>query len=430
MESNRVILHLQIPFCDFRRISNEATDFQPLPDWKNPIENKFFIEYFGIMEKRRKSLPQVFIDQNFYVRGRGGIKFVELEKCKLEKVKCLYKKLWKDSLAGTGYEIGLEFYGIGNKNPAVEKGEEYDLKEAIDEVLGNINVKFKHLDEKSNQHYSIINSLKPLTQLYNKATSVNKNIDDEDKIKYGNISLFFEKDNKNQICRNILYDERVELDEDIALFIKRFKFQGREVAIFILEGDFQSNFKKLREYRVRIMRMYFEYQNLRLLLYFIQNPNNKINHDSFDLYVSKKIRYFNKHKSKENAKDKVLLSLQSIFELIAPGEIENLSVNFQNIRPQIKNNLIELAKEALFEYESGQHSSIKKKIRDNLSKNDFDEVFKLLPQILKDNEVVNLESRYHALIKDNALGNITMDESEAKHNRLRSNILVLIDLDN
>ena len=411
METNRVILHIQIPFCDFRRISPDEADYLPLPNWNSPIEDKNFIKYFGTMEKRKKSAPQVFIDENFYVRGRGGIKFVKLEKSNIKGVKCLYKKLWNDKLAGTKYELGLEFYGLGKRNPVIETGNKYNLEDVVEEVLANIKVNIKHLGKISDNNYSIIDCPKPLIQLYDKATSSKAKEADKINIKYGNLCLFFEKDNLNQICKNIEYDNKIVLDQGIDLFIKRFKFQGREVAIFVHEGDFQSESLKLRQYRVMIMRMYFEYQNLRLLLNHLQNPNNKIDHNVFDRYLNKKIKYFKKYRSGDDSKDNVLLSVQSIFEIIAPGEIENLSTYFINIRPQIKKNLLKLV------------DPVYNEIRREIGKNNIGRVFEILFEYHESNTVILLQTRLNELNKNVVEDTISYDDLTLERNKLNSNIL-------
>lgn len=55
-----------------------------------------------------------------------------------------------------------------------------------------------------------------------------------------------------------------------------------------------------------------------------------------------KVRYFNRSEQSNIERGEIYQFIFSIFELIAPSEIELLSKNIQSVRLQIKNQLIKL----------------------------------------------------------------------------------------
>ena len=208
------------------------------------------------------------------------------------------------------------------------------------------------------------------------------------------------------------------------VFVKRFRVKGREVTIFVIEGD---NDQQIRRIRILIFRIYFEYQNLRLLLQCAQNPSNKIDHNTFDRYVSKKVKYYRRNDVKDkNSEYQLFTRLQSLLEIISPGEIKNLSTNLDNVRLQIRRNLLETISTNVLHNKNRFSSRLDRRIKELLKDNQFEEVFKLLYYVMDSTEVVILEARYNRLVKDELLGLIKRNESDIEKNKIVFSILNLM----
>ncbi|MEL7122512.1 MAG: hypothetical protein AAFO07_23910 [Bacteroidota bacterium] len=424
--NNSVKVHIQYAFCDFRKFSNDHNNLLPLPNWKVPIEKKHFVPYFGTMEKRGKELPAVFNDEKFFIKGKGGLKFVDLEKTQLANIRCIYRKLYSDGLCGARYEVGLNFNGFDFKNSKIVPENQYDHKQVVDEIINKVFVTEKHLSKYKRKSTSILESDKRVALLYQKATSA---VTDDSKlhnIKYGNLCLIFEIDNNNATTKNVLFDNVIEIEEGFKVFVKKYKTRGKELAIFTIVGDILDNEQLTREIRIIILRLYYEYQNLRLLIQFAQNPNNSIYHDTFDKYLMKKLRYFNKAVESQTNKQALSIFLLKIFEVVSPGEIETLSENIQNIRFQIKKNLIQFISDNQLNQESRFKHEIHNKIRAYLVEDNLEGALNLLEKVNEIESVVLLKSRLKKLELDFAKGLLTYSQNQIERNRLVHAILLMM----
>lgn len=423
---NNIILHIQYPFCDIRRMTINQSDILPVPNWQLPLENKHFVQYFGHMERRKKDIPQIFSDENFYIKGKGGLKFVGLEKSSLEKAKCLYKKLLSDGYCGNRYEVGLFFNGnkrFGNLSKNYYQG----FKLLLEDVLCNLPVRIRHIDKDDQKNSSLLYAGKKIAQLYQKATEKNKLHKELINIRHGKLCLLFEVNKDLFAPPKELWDKRIQFPFDVSISFNKFNFRGEEITSFFLFRKGKTKEEYYRKIRVIILRMYFEYQNLKLVLNLAQNPSIKFNHELFDKYLMKKVRYFEKSKKSQIERTQAHELIFSFFEFISPSEIEILSQNLESVRLQIKKQIIRLINENHLKYENRYQSQIKIDIRNELMNGNIEEALKILNKISNSNDVALINFKYKDCLREEMLGIIGQNESEIRKSKIVFSILKIVD---
>ncbi|MDX1939652.1 MAG: hypothetical protein SFU99_03825 [Saprospiraceae bacterium] len=425
MSINEVNIHFQYSICDHRRFTDESVNIKPLPDWKAPLENRHHMHYFGTMKKRNKKVPSLFKDERFFISGRGGLKFEKLEGTNLFKARCLYRKLYSDGLCANRYEIGLSLNGL-KKNIKDYPENEYQHSRLIHELLFHIPIKIKYLKKYENNIFDILNASKAIALLYQRATSELPSEDRLYNIKYGNLCIVLEVDKQNKAIKDILFDDVIEVNNSFSVYVKKYRTRGMEVVVFTLFGEIAENLNECREIRISLLRMFHEYQNMRLLLQVAQNPKNNILHEEFDKYLMHKLRFFKKVLSPNDAFQHLFNCMFSIFEIISPGEIDELSHNIERIRLQIKNKLLDFVKNNNVK-NSIRFSENFKYVQQALAASDLKKAINLIHGIVDQKTYIIIQSRFNRLLLDEKHGVIGRNELEIEKNKLVLSILTSID---
>lgn len=139
------------------------------------------------------------------------------------------------------------------------------------------------------------------------------------------------------------------------------------------------------------------------------------------------MNYFNKSETSNIERGEIYHFIFSIFELIAPSEIELLSKNIESIRLQIRNQLLKLISKDQIKSKARFSSKTKNEIRDAIIKADIKEALNILNRVSKSKEVALINFRYNEYLKNENLGIIGRNEKEIALNQIVFSILTIID---
>jgi len=233
--SNFIVVHFQYPICDFRKLIDEHSDLKPLPNWNTPAPNKHFIQYFGHLKRRPKGGELFFQNELFYIKGKGGFKFTELERIKISKIgkiKCIYRRLISDNIASVRYEFAINFQDLGRFD-SFDNNFSYCFRLFIQDFLIKIPIEIRNIENKITQT-NVLNAGKYLSQLYKKATEFGiTQLNNQKLVTCGEIGVFIEYDkgllkpDPKSVAGYLFFE-----DENIELFLIRPEIQGKEVCVF------------------------------------------------------------------------------------------------------------------------------------------------------------------------------------------------------
>ncbi|MDF1694768.1 MAG: hypothetical protein P1U56_03000 [Saprospiraceae bacterium] len=427
--TSAVEFHIQYPFCDIRKLLETKEEIiRPRPDWEIPKAGQHFIQYFGHVKRRARGGHPFFPKEDHFVEGKGGLKFLKLEKVdidKISKLTSMYRRLGSDGTAGARYEYGFEFEDFGRFE---EINDNFYVKfnEFIEEVFTKVKLSVR--TENKDKATSIANAGKYITQLYQSATELESNEKLPRKvISRGEIGIFIRVNKEVLKLPKEIEEKSIKIDEHISLALYRHQFLNKPTGVFILTTDSKANPKLLRSVRISVMRMFFEHQNLSQLLSLCRNPRIKFNFDELDKYLLNKLKYVERRVKKNEKVAELRQHIFSYFDLISPHETEALVKTMGQIRAQNSNKLVAYIGEASMTFKGRFTNEETERFKKWIGKNKVEEVIQMLEKSATSTEIerrlILLKSRYNEYKANKRDGLITSSKATVEFNQIKLSLL-------
>ena len=318
-----MLIVVQIPMADLRPFRAGAT-CKSVPHWPTPDETEFVREFGRVKERgSRKGQPLAWEDEQFYVDARRALTFPDHPKIPPDWI-CAFRRLLSDGGACIRFEIG--FHVPPSRVPV-------PVLETIAQVL-NIDCKVRS----ENKYRKLLQTGKKLAALYAQATSLRGTRLSGDEVASGKPTVLVQFSGLDKLeMPNYL-----DFDSDHMAFMHT-DHSGVSLNLWLTD----ESFGEPRATRTALLRLSAEHQCLKYVLRDIADGAVDLSVSSpkaqaLQRYLSGASRTLSKE-SRFGVDQTDLIRLTQTYSTLCGGpELVLLQQQLAQIRPQVRNSVLEV----------------------------------------------------------------------------------------